>query len=424
MFNKISIFLFTLLPISLILGNFAINLNILIIDILVLYLCFIKRNWDWTKEKFFKLLIIFYIFLIFNSLYSYYFSTHETNSGLIRSLTFIKFIIFAYSFKILVADSKTLKKIMIYWSCIIAVVIFDIFFESIFGNNILGNESPDKSRIISFFKNETVVGSLILCFGYTIATYYLSQNLKIKNKVIFNLLLLLIPITILITGERSNFIKSLIIFSLIIIFINQQKLVLRKRNFTILILISFLSLIYFNPTVYDKQTEFFKRVININKTENESIEKSNFFNRFQNIKYFAHYDVALKIFKEYPLFGVANKNFRHECHNKKYFDEKIRMSIVRCSTHPHQIHFELLSEHGVVGYLFFLIMMFTGIKIIYHNYTATKNIFYLSSLIYLIIFLIPVLPSGSFFSTYNGTPFWVIFSIGNIKKEIFLGKTI
>ena len=418
MFNKISIFLFTLLPISLILGNFAINLNILIIDILTIYICFIKKNWDWTKEKFFKLLIIFYIFIIFNSLYSYYFSTHETNSGLIRSLTFIKFIIFAYSFKILVADSTTLKKIMIYWSCIIAVVIFDIFFESIFGNNILGNESPDKSRIISFFKNETVVGSLILCFGYTIATYYLSQSLKIKNKVIFNLLLLLIPITILITGERSNFIKSLIIFSLIIIFINQQKLVLRKKNFTILILISFLSLIYFNPTVYDKQTEFFKRVININKTENESIEKSNFFNRFQNIKYFAHYDVALKIFKEYPLFGVANKNFRHECHNKKYFDEKIRMSIVRCSTHPHQIHFELLSEHGVVGYLFFLIMMFTGLKVIYRNYTATKNILYLSSLIYLIIFLIPVLPSGSFFSTYNGTLFWVIFSIGNIKKEI------
>ena len=421
MFNKISIFLFTLLPISLILGNFAINLNILIIDILTLYLCFIKKNWGWTKEKFFKLLIIFYIFLIFNSLYSYYFSTDYPNSlifGLIRSLTFIKFIIFAYSFKILVTDSITLKKIIINWSCIIAVVIFDIFFESIFGNNILGNESPDKSRIISFFKNETVVGSLILCFGYTIATYYLSQNLKIKNKVIFNLLLLLIPITILITGERSNFIKSLIIFSFIIIFINQQKLILRKRNFTILILVSFLSLIYFNSTVYDKQTEFFKRVININKTENESIEKSNFFNRFQNIKYFAHYDVSLKIFKEYPLFGVANKNFRHECHNKKYFDEKIRMSVVRCSTHPHQIHFELLSEHGVVGYLFFLIMMFTGLKIIYHNYTATKNIFYLSSLIYLIIFLIPVLPSGSFFSTYNGTLFWVIFSIGNIKKEI------
>ena len=34
------------------------------------------------------------------------------------------------------------------------------------------------------------------------------------------------------------------------------------------------------------------------------------------------------------------------------------------------------------------------------------------------IVLIPILPSGSFFSTFNGTLFWVIFSIGNIKKEI------
>ncbi len=417
MFHKISIFLFTLLPISLILGNFAINLNILTIDILTLYLCFIKKNWDWTKEKFFKLLIIFYIFLILNSLYSYYFSTHATNSGLIRSLTFIKFIIFAYSFRILVTDSVTLKKIIIYWSGIIAVVIFDIFFESIFGYNIIGNESPDGTRIISFFKDEIVVGSLILCFGFTITTYYLSQNLKIKNNIIFNFLLLLIPVTILITGERSNFIRSLIIFSFIMIFINQQKLIFKKKNFIILTLISFLSIIYLNPNIYNKQTEFFKRVININKTEHELSERSNFFYRFQNIKYFVHYDVSLKIFKEYPLFGVANKNFRHECHNKKYFDEKIKLSNLRCNTHPHQIHFELLSEHGIIGYVFFFIMMFTGLKKIYHNYIATKNIFYLSSLLYLIIFLIPALPSGSFFSTFNGTLFWIIFSIGNAKNS-------
>ena len=392
-FNKISIFLFTLLPISLILGNFAVNLNILIIDILTLYICYIKKNWDWTKEKFFKLLIIFNIFLIVNSLYSYYFSTYPTNSALIRSLTFIKFIIFAYSFKILVTDSRTLKIIMNFWGCIIAIVIFDIFFESIFGNNIIGNESPDGTRIVSFFKDETVVGSLILCFGFTITTYYLSQNLRVKNNIIFNFLLLLIPVTILITGERSNFIKS------------------------------FLSLIYLNPNIYNKQTEFFKRVVDINKPENELIEGSNFFNRFQNIRYFVHYDVSLKIFKEYPLFGVANKNFRHECHNKKYFDEKIKLSNVRCNTHPHQIHFELLSEHGIIGYILFFTMIFAGLKKIYHNYITTKNIFYLTSLLYLMIFLIPILPSGSFFSTFNGTLFWIIFSIGNIKKKNLV-KTI
>ena len=419
MFSKTSIFLFALIPISLILGNFAINLNILIINILAIYVCFLTKNWDWTKEKFFKLLIIFYIYLVINSLYAYYFSTHTSNTGLIRSITFIKFIIFAYSFKILISDSKTLKKIMFFWSCIIALTIFDIFFESIFGHNIIGYESPDRTRIVSFFKDEAVVGALILCFGYVIATYNLYKNVEFNSKLIFNFLLLLIPITILVTGERSNFIKSLIIFSSIIFFISQQKLILKKKNFLIIIVISFISLMFFSPNVYKKQTEFFKRFIEISKTDDDFVEGKNFFSRFQMIKYFAHYDVSLKIFRENPIIGVANKNFRYECHKDKYFDEKIRLTNLRCNTHPHQIHFELLSEHGIVGYIFFIYLMFIGLKNILNNYTLTKNILYFSTLSYLIVFLIPILPSGSLFSTFNGTLFWLIFSLGNIRPKSF-----
>jgi len=41
MVNKITIFLLSLLPVSLILGNFVINLNLLLIDFLVLYQCII-----------------------------------------------------------------------------------------------------------------------------------------------------------------------------------------------------------------------------------------------------------------------------------------------------------------------------------------------------------------------------------------------
>ena len=59
MFNKISIFLFYLLPISLISGNFVVNLNILLIDTLALYYCYQNKNWDWIKDDIFKLLIIY-----------------------------------------------------------------------------------------------------------------------------------------------------------------------------------------------------------------------------------------------------------------------------------------------------------------------------------------------------------------------------
>ena len=43
----------------------------------------------------------------------------------------------------------------------------------------------------------------------------------------------------------------------------------------------------------------------------------------------AFWQDRLKILKEYPLIGVANKNFRHECHNKKYFDEGIKLTKLR-----------------------------------------------------------------------------------------------
>ena len=58
MLNKTNILLFSTLPISIILGNFALNLNIIIINLVMLFLCFKDNNWSWTKNIFFKILII------------------------------------------------------------------------------------------------------------------------------------------------------------------------------------------------------------------------------------------------------------------------------------------------------------------------------------------------------------------------------
>ena len=117
----------------------------------------------------------------------YYLNTTEYNNtdGLFRSLTFIKFVFLAYAFRLLVTEINIFNNIFKFWCLIISVVIFDIFFESIFGYNILGYSSADHTRIVSFFKDETVVGALILCFGYIVVTYFLSQNLNFKIKNFF-----------------------------------------------------------------------------------------------------------------------------------------------------------------------------------------------------------------------------------------------
>jgi len=136
----------------------------------------------------------------------------------------------------------------------------------------------------------------------------------------------------------------------------------------------------------------------------------------QNIKYFVHYDAAWNIFKEYPLNGIGNKNFRHECSKDKYFNNNLKLSSQRCTTHPHQLHFELLSEQGLIGYfiIIYIIIFFIKRKI-FEEFNSQKPFEYSLNL-YLLVFLIPILPSGSFFSSFNGSLFWIIFALSNRKN--------
>ena len=81
------------------------------------------------------------------------------------------------------------------------------------------------------------------------------------------------------------------------------------------------------------------------------------------------------------------------------------------STHPHQIHLEFLSETGIFGYLSFAIFIIFSSAIAIKNYTKHKNIYQLASILFILTSLLPILPSGSFLSTFNSAIFWINFSV-------------
>ena len=214
MFNKINIFLFSILPISLIAGNLLINLNIILINLSLLYFSFKDNDWHWTKDKFFKLLIVFYFYIVFNSIYNYLIDNSVGAEGIYRSLSFLKFVLLTFTFSVLIKDISSFEKIIKSWLLIISIVIFDVFFEFSFGHNILGFKSLDATRIISFFYDESVVGGFLLTFSFVICAYFLNKNFKDKKKIFINIFLFIIPLCILVTGERSNFLKCLMLFFL------------------------------------------------------------------------------------------------------------------------------------------------------------------------------------------------------------------
>ena len=89
-------------------------------------------------------------------------------------------------------------------------------------------------------------------------------------------------------------------------------------------------------------------------------------------QYGAHYKAAIKIFKNYPYFGVGLKNFRNES-PKDIYEDNTASNIFRVATHPHQLHFEFLSETGIFGYFSFLIFIIYSLFFSIKNYLTTKN---------------------------------------------------
>jgi O-antigen ligase len=125
----------------------------------------------------------------------------------------------------------------------------------------------------------------------------------------------------------------------------------------------------------------------------------------------AHYYTAIEILKSNLLFGVGNKNFRIECQNEKYYNPSYARTVERCATHPHQIYFEFLAEHGIIGTSAMIAIIFYTIYKSLIVYRRNNNLIHLGSIIFIIITFIPMLPSGSFFTSYAATIFWINFSV-------------
>ena len=403
------IILFATLPIAIIIGNFFINFYLLCIFLIFIFNALKTKSFNWLKNKNFIILSIFYLYICLNSFFNYFINPSFGYDGILRSLFFLKFIILFPAIPFLLDKKEILEKIFKFWLFLIVIIIIDIFFEKYTGSNLLGFKSLDGTRITSFFYDENVVGAFLFGFGFITTIFFFQNKLTEKYKIILNSILVLVFFSILLTGERSAFLKSALLFCLILYFIEERKLFLKKFNLLICTIFIAISLSFIFPTVLLKQTEFFSRVLNVENPKSIS-------QRFENIKYFTHYDTAIEIFKNKKLNGVGNKNFRFECYDEKYFKENLKFTHQRCTTHPHQIHFELLSEQGLIGYLIFVLFLFSYFKEKFFNDLREKNLFKITINFYLIIFLIPILPSGSLFSTFNGFLFWFFLGLSNLKK--------
>ena len=102
-----------------------------------------------------------------------------------------------------------------------------------------------------------------------------------------------------------------------------------------------------------------------------------------------------------------------------------RNNSLVCSTHPHNTYIQLLSDIGILGFMFisfiFISILFNSLKIIYlGNFKNNPHVsaYYLVN-IGIILNLLPFIPSGSFFN--NWICYIIFYPIGYwlyLKKKL------
>lgn len=407
--KKMIFLLLIFLPVSFFLGTFVINLVLTIFFIIFIFQFkkFKKNSLVYKKE--FKFLFFFCIYLIINSIFNDF-----SFEKLLKSFSYFRFplliFIFFYSFQNLSNKEKDL------WAnfnlIFFFVISLDLLFQYFTGKNTIGflpgmcdeEYLIDKiscARYSGFFDTELIMG------GY-LSTIFLSIIILInsikRNWFLYTAIILsILCILIMITGERSATLTILLtlIFTLIQYKVNFK---IKLISFTFLIALTIL-MISLNPHIRGRYIDFFSY---------DMKENSNLLNyeKIATTPWGLHAQKSLKLIIDKPFIGHGIKSFRVKCDNYKLYIDREKKKHQSCSTHPHNLILELLTEQGILGFFLFFAFFFVIFKrsiLDYGFFSKDFSLISLRSLIFVLIF-IPK-PVGSIFSSVNATMIWFCVSL-------------
>lgn len=409
------IYLFIIIPISLILGQVATSINIFLIFLFMFFNFKEIKNYLYPSGNYTHItfLLIFFLYLIFSALLI---SDHYH----LKQLLILKFFfIFVFVMHALERFKKTIiQKYSFLLICIFFFLAFDLIFQKILGKDIFGFYSTGSNinRLTGPFGiNEHIPGSYIffMCMPFLFIFFFKKNNSFLKIFFIFSSLSL-----IFLTGERMSFLMSSIFVILLMVLLKKE----RKYILIGLVIFCINMLILSKVDTYytERYRLFMDYLIKNEKIENNDgvisreIKSQNNYPHYFNNPWAAHYLTSIEIFKNYPLFGSGVRSFRYECKKKNYEIINSSYKHSRCSTHPHNFYLEVLSETGLVGFTFFCMMIiFVLLRYIYSLFSPQKkiDIYKVTFFSFALVIFFPFKSTGSIFSNFYGLIFWFNFAL-------------
>ena len=383
-FNIINL-LICFLPISVILGNLVLNLNTSLLIVFFVYDIFKNKNTKLLLIQNKSLLSLILIFVLLNVSFSTNWQISlRGNLGLLKHL-FLYFALVYFFFK----DEKNFRILINTFVFAIVFVLIDSYIQFFFDKDLFGYPITDNHgrRLSGPFGNEYIVG------GFILKTIFLTKKNELFKKNLNWIIYLFISfiLVILASQRMPTLIFSISLF--ILFFIDKNIRIKLKLIIFSTTLICLLAIFTLNPKVKNHYVDRTFEQTGLLKDDNKK--------NFWDSQWGAHFLTANEIYKDNIIFGSGIKTFRLECSKEEYSKIDSAKSDSRCSTHPHNIYFEIISETGSLGILFFLLLFIFFIKDtkLFSRENLTKNP---EIPVLLFIYFWPIQSTGSFFSTWNG----------------------
>ncbi len=390
-FLFLSIIIF--LPIFLTLGIAVAEILLFFFTLYGIYKTFKEKKFYLIKNKEIIFLFIFSIYIAINSIFNNINIDKTSSIFFFRHVLLVISIIYIFE-KCFIKHQKVTKFLYLFF----IIIFIDSLIQFFLGKNILGYETIN-NRVSSFFGDDLILGSfLILFFPITLIFFFDKKELLFKD-IFFGFYFF----TVLLSGERRAFIILLLSILFIIIFSKEVRKLIFKSLIIFISLVIICSFIF--KGTYDPLNRIFVKTYNetIKYDEKNKINNDNILDNKKKIIIFSyehthHYQLAINLIKQKPIFGHGPKGFRDYCRGVNYDSE-----FGLCTTHPHHLLLQIIVELGLIGLIFYLFAALYVIKNFINllKFDNKSNISVILMTLVLINIFIPLVPSGNFFNNRN-----------------------
>ena len=419
-------FVISLIPVSYILGNLVLNLNIIILIFSVFYFFGFKI----FEKKFSiidKFVILLFLYVIINGTLNNFFNFDFPNPPnknfiLLKSLLYTRFFLLYFSIKFLIYKNIINYKLIFYSFGLCGLFVsIDIVFQYIYGKDIFGFEGSGR-QLAGPFNDEYIAGSFIQKF-FIFLPLSILLFFKIEKKLILHsLILLILTISILgliFAGNRMPLILFLIVLGVFFIY---QKNIQKILLISLIIFSSALSyLMYADKEITHHYKVFYVKAFQISDYFKAKLNSDNTI-ALSNT-HIKEIETGILTWQQNKFFGGGIKSFYFNCTkiDKSLMDQ---YGGTNCNSHPHNYYLEIASALGVIGLIIiitiFSIMLFMILKVLHFSKGFFKGREMLITFFALFIAeIFPFKSTGSFFTTTTATFLFILigFIVGLLELK-------